>query len=76
MQNLLAGWSGDPKGLSGFWWRMLYFSATTITTVGFGDIVPITTTARAFTAIEAIAGWLLAGLFLNSLASRIARNHP
>jgi hypothetical protein len=75
MQNLLAGWSGDPRGLSGFWWRMLYFSATTITTVGFGDIVPITTTARALTAIEAIAGWLLAGLFLNSLASRIAKSH-
>jgi hypothetical protein len=74
MQRLQAGWSGDPKALSGFWWRMLYFSATTITTVGFGDIVPITTTARAFTAIEAISGWLLAGVFLNSLASRIAKN--
>ncbi len=76
MQKLLNGWSGDPRALSGFWWRMLYFSATTITTVGFGDIVPITTTARALTALEAIAGWLLAGLFLNSLALRIAKSHP
>lgn len=72
-QNLLAGWSGDPRALSGFVWRMVYFSATTITTVGFGDIVPLTATARALVAIEAIAGWVLAGLFLNSLASRIAR---
>jgi hypothetical protein len=71
-QNLLAGWSGDPRALSGFGWRMAYFSATTITTVGFGDIVPITAVARALTGIEAIAGWVLAGLFLNSLASRIA----
>jgi hypothetical protein len=73
LQNLLAGWSGDPKALSGFGWRMGYFSATTITTVGFGDIVPITTMARTLTAIEAIFGWLMAGLFLNSLASHIAR---
>ena len=72
LQNLLAGWSGDPRGLSGFPGRMAYFSATTITTVGYGDIVPLTGTARALTAIEAIAGWVLAGIFLNSLASRIA----
>jgi hypothetical protein len=74
MISIIGVINGDPTGLSGFWWRMLYFSSTTITTVGFGDIVPITTAARALTAIEAIAGWLLAGLFLNSLASRIARS--
>jgi hypothetical protein len=73
LQNLVTGWLGDPRGLSGFPWRMAYFSATTITTVGFGDIVPLTGTARALTAIEAIAGWVLAGIFLNSLASRIAQ---
>jgi hypothetical protein len=72
--NLLAGWSGDPKGLSGFALRMIYFSATTITTVGFGDIIPLTGTARILTAIEAISGWILAGLFLNSIASRIAKH--
>lgn len=75
LRNLIAGWAGDPRGLSGFVGRMAYFSATTITTVGFGDIVPLTATARFLTAIEAIAGWVLAGLFLNSLASRIARPH-
>jgi hypothetical protein len=73
LQNLVSGWSGDPHGLSGFPGRMTYFSATTITTVGFGDIVPLTATARVLTAVEAIAGWVLAGFFLNSLASRIAK---
>lgn len=53
LQNLVAGWSGDPRGLRGFPWRMAHFSATTITTVGFADIVPLTGTARALTAIEA-----------------------
>jgi len=40
--NLVAGWSGDPRGLSGFPGRMTYFSATTITTVGFGVDHPLT----------------------------------
>jgi hypothetical protein len=72
LMRLLAGWSGNPRGLSGFPWRMVYFSATTITTVGYGDIVPISGVARLLTAIEAIAGWVVAGLFLNSLAARLA----
>ena len=73
-ENLVAGWAGDPRGLSGYFGRMLYFSATTMTTVGFGDIVPLTSTARALVALEPIIGWVLAGLFLNSLATRIGRN--
>lgn len=74
LQNLVAGWSGDPRRLSGFVGRMAYFSATTMTTVGFGDIVPITGTSRFLTALEPIAGWLLAGLFLNSIAGRVTRD--
>jgi voltage-gated potassium channel Kch len=47
--------------------RMLYFSAVTITTLGYGDIVPVTSTARGIVTIEIILGPLLFGLFLNSL---------
>jgi voltage-gated potassium channel Kch len=46
---------------------MIYFSAVTITTLGFGDIVPITAHART-SVIEAISGVILIGLFLNALA--------
>jgi hypothetical protein len=38
-----------------------------MTTVGFGDIVPITTTARLVVARQAILGLVLLGLFLNDL---------
>jgi voltage-gated potassium channel Kch len=38
-----------------------YFSATTITTVGFGDIIPVTPLARALVGIEAVLGLVLAG---------------
>ena len=51
--------------------RMMYLSAVTLTTLGYGDIVPLTSLARTLTAIEAVSGILLIGLFLNSLAREI-----
>lgn len=35
---------------------MLYFSFVTIATLGYGDIVPVTSTARAFATMEAVMG--------------------
>jgi len=49
-------------------WNMFYLSAVTITTLGFGDIVPITTLARLVVASEAIIGIIIIGLFLNALS--------
>lgn len=47
--------------------RMFHLSATTITTTGYGDIVPLTTVARLLTGSEALVGTLLLGLFIYSL---------
>lgn len=59
---------GLPKSASGAFARMFYFSAVTITTLGYGDIVPITNPARILVALESIFGIVLIGLFLNSLS--------
>lgn len=67
VQGFWRATRGLPTSVSGGFLRMLYFSAMTITTVGFGDIVPITTTARLLVASEAILGIVVIGLFLNSL---------
>ena len=64
---------GFPSGLQGGFSRMLYFSAVTITTVGYGDVVPLTGAARFFAALEATLGIILLGLFISSLASRTTR---
>lgn len=64
-----AASKGFPSGTKGNFWRMLYLSTVVITTLGFGDIVPITNTARILVVIEAIIGIILIGLFLNSLSS-------
>ena len=75
LSRLLAGWEGNPRGLSGFFVRMLYFSTITMTTVGFGDIIPLSGLARLIAGVEAVVGWLVAGLFLNAVAWHASQNN-
>jgi hypothetical protein len=63
---------GFPSYSTGSLGRMFYFSAITITTLGYGDIVPITTLSRTVVAIEAILGIIIIGLFVNSTATQIS----
>ncbi len=64
---------GFPSFSSGNFERMLYLSATTITTLGTGDILPITARARLCVTLEALLGILIIGLYLNSIAQIIKR---
>ena len=67
--------AGFPTYLSSdHFGRMMYLSATTITTLGYGDIQPITPLARLLTSIEAVGGIVVIGLFLNALAVRASAN--
>jgi hypothetical protein len=70
MQALYHAYTGNPSQTSGLFPRMLYFSATTATTLGLGDIQPVSSEARNAVTIEAIAAILFAGLFLNAIAWR------
>jgi hypothetical protein len=36
--------------------ELLYFSLVTIATLGYGDIVPVTNTARTIAVLEAVVG--------------------
>jgi hypothetical protein len=76
MTALGLAFKGDPYFLSHDIQRMFYFSSTTITTVGFGDILPISETARVLTGIEAILGWIIAGLFINAVTQARDRTAP
>jgi hypothetical protein len=53
--------------------RMFYLSAITITTTGYGDILPLTALARIRTGVEALLSILWFGLFLYSLPQRSRR---
>ena len=72
INEFVIGMEGDPTELADATERMYYFSAIVLTTLGFGDIVPLTTTARALVASEVILGVLFAGLFINAASSRKA----
>jgi hypothetical protein len=65
--NYYKGLQGNACNISGNFMRMFYFSTVTITTLGYGDIVPLSTAARTWVSIESILGMVLIGLFLNSL---------
>ncbi|KLL12245.1 MULTISPECIES: potassium channel family protein [Protofrankia] len=55
----------------------LYFTLTVFTTVGFGDIAPVTQTARIITMIQMIGNLVVIGLvariFLGTIAAGIRR---
>ena len=67
LKKYKGGATGFTSDISGNYWRMFDFSAITITTVGYGDIIPITPEARRWVTAEAISGVVTIGLFLNSL---------
>jgi len=49
-----------------------YFSTITLTTVGFGDIVPVTPAARLVTGLEAMVGQLYLAVVIATLVGRVA----
>lgn len=68
---------GDP--LAGGTWtehvvRTLYLSAVTQTTLGFGDITPVSNSSRSLVALQAVFGVALAGAFFYSLS--LANSEP
>ena len=58
----------------GHFLRMLYFSSVTATTLGYGDIIPLTTAARLSIAIQSVGGLFLMGLIVYWLTSNPNRD--
>jgi hypothetical protein len=55
---------------------LTYYSFVTLTTVGYGDISPVTPAARTFAWIEAIAGQFYVAVIVAGLVSMIvSKNH-
>jgi len=50
---------------------LLYFSLVTLTTLGYGDIVPVTQPARIFSALESVTGVL----YLAITVARLVANY-
>lgn len=60
----------DPYAFSvqfGATWEFMYFSFTTLTTLGYGDITPVSSFAMMLTNLEAMAGQLFLAIFVARL---------
>lgn len=51
------------------WWDLLYFSFTCLTSVGFGEITPVTDFARSVVMIEQTTGVLYLAILISRLLS-------
>ncbi len=51
------------------WNTILYFSFATLTTLGYGDVAPLSLTARAWATIEAMGGTLYLAILIARLVS-------
>jgi Ion channel len=58
-----------PKDLSQLSAKMAYFSFTTLTTVGFGDITPLAPFARSLAIAEALVGQLFPAILIGALVA-------
>lgn len=52
---------------------MFYYSVVTFTTLGFGDIIPKTTTAAMCVTVEVIVGYVMLGGLITIFASKLSR---
>jgi hypothetical protein len=67
----------DPKStqsMNGF--TGLYFSYITLTTVGYGDIVPVSSAARMLAIVEAMFGMFYMALLISRLVSLYTSKKP
>lgn len=50
-----------------------YFSWVTLTTLGYGDVLPASTTAQAVVMLEVFAGYMSLGGLLSIFSNKMAR---
>ena len=64
----------NPDGLHNFF-DALYFSIVTMTTVGFGDITPLSERGRILTLIMILTGCNYYSLAIRGVSQTISKNH-
>ena len=77
IEILAAGSFDDLSGGDMTRVDFLYFSLSSLTTLGYGDIVPLSGPARIFSALESVFGVLYLAIFISALvASPQKRESP
>lgn len=69
LPHMPAEFSVDEKAVSPAWIEALYFSGITLTTVGYGDIAPLTLRMRLIALTESASGFVLISLGVTYLVT-------
>jgi len=60
-------------GANTTWFSSIYFSFVTLTTLGYGDAVPVSLAGQIFVTLQAITGYMGLGGLLSILGNKMAR---
>lgn len=63
----------NPDGLKWNLFTAIYYSVVTFTTLGFGDITPNTPLAAGIVIMEVAIGYVMLGILISILATKVAR---
>jgi uncharacterized protein YjbI with pentapeptide repeats len=55
------------------WLSGLYFSVVTLTTLGYGDVIPASSAAQAVAMLEVVTGYIMLGGLIAIFSNRVAR---
>jgi hypothetical protein len=61
-------------GQPGTFFKLIYFSLTTLTTTGYGDVIPLTNHARSLVMVEEFSGVFYVGVVIARLAGLYPSN--
>jgi uncharacterized protein YjbI with pentapeptide repeats len=66
-------WSGMDSRSDVSWLSPFYYSVVTITTLGYGDVVPVSTLTRLLAICEVFIGYVMLGGLLSIFNNKMAR---
>lgn len=69
IESLARGSFVSSSGAEITWQRLNYFSLVTVSTLGYGDITPVTSTAQSLSALEASIGTLYIAILIGRFVS-------
>lgn len=55
------------------WFQPIYFSLVTMTTLGYGDVVPVSTSAQMVAMLQVVMGYVMLGGLLSIFSNKLAR---
>lgn len=72
---LVINESNDPDGRTS-WADLVYYSMTTLTSTGYGEITPLSPAARSLAMLQQVTGVLFVAILIARLTSMIRRRTP